>query len=58
MKSKGGPVTDIATLGIKVESGDIKTNYGDSALIPNDDLGFAAARSRLEGGVGEVFEPV
>ncbi|MEZ2224394.1 hypothetical protein [Rhizobium sp. RCC_161_2] len=29
MKSKGGPVTDIATLGIKVDSGDIKTASND-----------------------------
>jgi hypothetical protein len=29
MKSKGGPVTEIATLGIKVDSGDIKTASND-----------------------------
>ncbi len=34
-------------------------DYGDSALISfNDDLGFAAAASRLDRGVGDVFEPV
>lgn len=34
-------------------------NYVDSALIlSNDGLGFAAATSRPEGGVGEVFGSV
>jgi hypothetical protein len=58
---------EIATLGIKIDSGDIKTasnyvrdfvvaNYGDSALIfLSGALGLAAATGWCKGGAGEVF---